>query len=46
MEPVVEAAKINREMFTNPIGVMINQLIWSAEMFKASLLAGSDVATI
>lgn len=31
MEPVVEAAKINREMFTNPIGVMINQLIYSAD---------------
>lgn len=31
MEPVVEAAKINRRMFKNPIGVMINQLRYSAD---------------
>lgn len=31
MEPVVEAAKINRRMFKNPIGVMINQLRYSVD---------------
>ena len=31
MEPVVEAAKINRRMFENPIGVMINQLRYSVD---------------
>lgn len=30
-EPVVEAAKVNRRIFTNPIGVMINQLVYSAD---------------
>ena len=31
MEPVVEAAKINRKMFEHPIGVMINQLVYTAD---------------
>lgn len=31
MDPVVEAAKINRRKFKNPIGVMINQLVYSTE---------------
>ena len=31
MEPVVEAAKINRKIFEHPIGVMINQLIYTAD---------------
>ncbi len=30
-EPVVETAKVNRRIFKNPIGVMINQLVYSAD---------------
>ena len=30
-EPVVEAAKVNRRIFKNPIGVMINQLAYSTD---------------
>ena len=30
IEPVVEAAKVNRRKFSNPVGVMINQLVYSA----------------
>ena len=33
-EPVVEAAKVNREMFKHPIGVMINQLHYTCKMIK------------
>lgn len=40
MEPVVEAAKINRKKFKNPIGVMINQLVYSTEkLSKVPVLA-------
>ena len=30
-EPVVEVVKINRKVFKNPIGVMINQLVYSTD---------------
>ena len=33
-DPVVGMAKVNREKFKNPIGVMINQLVYSTYMLK------------
>ena len=33
-QPVVEVAKVNREKFKHPVGVMINQLHYACEMIK------------
>jgi hypothetical protein len=33
-QPVVEVAKVNREKFKHPIGVLINQLHYACEMIK------------
>ena len=33
-DPVVGMAKINREKFKHPVGVLINQLVWATEMLK------------